>query len=185
MYLQGWENDKADAHFKKQRKSADYADERTKKAFFDMMRKIATEMDKKTGALRFQSDEPIRVLDLCMAPGGYTAAMLDRYPNATSKAFTLPEERGGHQVRLDIQQRRRCEISYVDINMLAGDMGLKVEELPADYPDASQFKFEKLLADEDKFDIVFCDGQVLREHQRSEWREPKEAARLILSCSSP
>jgi hypothetical protein len=59
-------------------------------------------------------------------------------------------------------------------------MGLKVEELPADYPDATQFKFEKLLADEDKFDIVFCDGPVLREHQRSEWREPKEATRLTL-----
>jgi hypothetical protein len=66
------------------------------------MRKIAREIHIKTWVLRIQNVDkkrrPARILDLCMAPGGYTAAALVINPGAHVAAFTLPAAVGSHEL---------------------------------------------------------------------------------------
>ena len=43
------------------------------------------------------------------------------------------------------------------------------------------FFTQKRFAPHEKFDLVFCDGQVLRTQLRAQWRERREARRLTLT----
>ncbi|KAI3326524.1 hypothetical protein HD806DRAFT_551575 [Xylariaceae sp. AK1471] len=72
----------------------------------------------------------------------------------------------------------KTAIDFLDINMLAADMG--VEVVPPEHPDTHNF-LPRLLHPEDVFDLVLCDGQVLRMHSRAEYREKREAVRLTLT----
>ncbi|EHL00694.1 hypothetical protein M7I_3324 [Glarea lozoyensis 74030] len=98
----GWiENkEKGDAHFKAQRAKADQADHSGAERFYIMMQQIAKEMHMVTGALEpRQQEEQLKCLDICMAPGGYTAAVLERHPNAKCFGITLPTKQGGHPLK--------------------------------------------------------------------------------------
>lgn len=60
--------------------------------------------------------------------------------------------------------------------MLAADMG--VMEIPPEHQDTTNF-LPRQFAPEDQFNLVFCNGQVLRTHIRASYREHREARRLI------
>jgi len=79
---------------------------------------IADEMEHVTGALRIQGGghHDIRVLDICMAPGGYTIAALKYNPNAKVHAITLPEEQGGHPIIIDKKVLQGLQL--VDVTLL-------------------------------------------------------------------
>ncbi len=62
--------------------------------------------------------------------------------------------------------------------MLAGDMG--VDSIALSHPEAHEFLSRKLYP-EDVFDLIICDGQVLRTHHRAAYRERREATRLSLT----
>ncbi|KAI4593080.1 hypothetical protein KJ359_010168 [Pestalotiopsis sp. 9143b] len=165
-----------DRHFQRQRKVADEADERTKAHFFRMMKNIAMDMQHSTGKLKLSGGGEGRILDTCMAPGGFLSVVLERNPRATAVAFTLPPSAGGHEVRLP--PAARVATHFVDITMLAEDLG--VMSIPSDHPDASNF-LPKHLSPDQMFDLVICDGQVLRTHHRHEYRELREARRLTVA----
>jgi 23S rRNA U2552 (ribose-2'-O)-methylase RlmE/FtsJ len=118
------------------------------------------------------------VLDMCMAPGGYIAAVLDQYPDAKVRGFTLPVEKGGHAMKL---QSANIHLQSLDVTLLAGDMGLVKADVPSTHPGASDFMMQNQIQETEKFDLIFCDGQVLRTHVRAEWREHGEALRLRLT----
>jgi hypothetical protein len=66
-------------------------------------------------------------------------------------------------------------LEFLDITMLAADMGAVV--IPADHPDANNMlprRFDPFQL----FNLVLCDGQVLRTHTRAAYREKREARRL-------
>lgn len=137
-------------------------------------------MNRETGAFEFTDmPGPKIMLDLCMAPGGFVASVLDRHPAMHARAFSLPVEQGGHRVLLD--DPVNCNVTLADITMLAGDMGVVEADVPVSHPDFGNFRFDKYLSDEDMFDLVVCDGQVLRTHRRESYRESCEAQRL--SCT--
>lgn len=47
----------------------------------------------------FSLDNPqTLILDLCMAPGGFTKSVRKRFPHANVHAITLPPDSGDHQV---------------------------------------------------------------------------------------
>lgn len=175
--MQGWASENADAHFKKQRQQADTPAnlKKTAEFFFALMQRIGAEMHAVTGALRILSHEP-RIMDLCMAPGGYTASAMNVNPGATILGVTLPVAVGGHEVLL--KSNRRICVRYTDITMEAGELG--ITDLPCEHFDYNEFKTEPLLPAESKFHLIFCDGQVLRNHaeHRNPDREPVEAIRL-------
>lgn len=142
------------------------------------MKSIAKQLHNSTRAFHFAKGRyPIDVLDFCMAPGGFLSFVLDTQRVADVRAFSLPVQEGGHEVLVESDT---INVTFTDITMLAIDMGVTAAEISTDHPDASDFCTRKLLSDGEKFNLVICDGQVLRTHQRALWREGREASRLTL-----
>ena len=141
------------------------------------MCKIGDEIDAASGgALSLPHSHP-RVLDLCMAPGGFTASSLKHSPHAVVCAVTLPQDLGG----LKIIHRRdmRVTMKFADITMLHTEFG--VTEIPTGPCQLSQFSDQRLWHGE-LFDLIFCDGQVLQSHEPyiADYRRPVEAIRLTV-----
>ncbi|KAF8847315.1 hypothetical protein BDZ45DRAFT_607666 [Acephala macrosclerotiorum] len=173
----GWKNPKGDEYFQRQRQRADTATREAAARFYRMMQEIGDEMQRVTGALRQnnRSSDDFTILDLCMAPGGYTASALKHNPAAKAVGITLPPDQGGHQVFLDSS---RSTVFYHDITMFAKEFG--VDEVPVTHPGHASFSAERPFLNQ-RFDLVFCDGQVLRTHKRPEYRERTERDRLRIS----
>lgn len=55
----------------------------------------------------------MKVLDICMAPGGYTAAVLKFNPRASTFAITLPKDQGGHPIH--IERSRLAGLQLLDV----------------------------------------------------------------------
>jgi len=142
-----------------------------------MMQQIGDEMQDDTLALShpFQSIESINILDLCMAPGGYTSSALKYNPGATSFGITLPPNQGGH---VPLCPHSQANVRFLDITMLAKEFG--VDEPPKTHPEHAKFLDERPFYGR-LFQLVFCDGQVLRTHQRAEYREAHESRRLVVA----
>jgi hypothetical protein len=143
-----------------------------------MMKTIAMDLDKATGALKLSKIEQPALLDICVAPGGFVDVALTKNPGVRIRAMSLPVEQGGHDVKM---LDAGVNVEFRDITTLAADMGITKNDVPLNFPGPYDFLFEKVLDDNEKFDLVFCDGQVLRTHPRAEWREPREATRLTLT----
>ncbi|KAF5610985.1 methyltransferase family [Fusarium subglutinans] len=174
----GWETSRGDDHFKKQRAVADKCSASSTQFFYTMMKTIAIDLDKATGALNMSKVEQPALLDMCAAPGGFVDVASTKTPGIHIRAMSLPVDQGGHDVKiLDAQ----VDVEFRDITTLAADMGITKDDVPLNFPGPYDFLFEKVLGDDEKFDLVFCDGQVLRTHPRAEWREPREATRLTLT----
>jgi hypothetical protein len=110
-----------------------------------------------------------------MAPGGYTASALAYNPGATAYGVTLPPDQGGHEI---LFRSSKSTVMLLDITMLAREFG--VEEPSSTHPDYASFLQDRPYL-EHRFELVFCDGQVLRQHQRHEYREKQEGLRLLVS----
>jgi hypothetical protein len=111
-----------------------------------------------------------------MAPGGFLATALRLNPRACALGFSLPPSEGGHKVLLP--EDPNIEVRFLDITMLAADMG--VSDIPPENPEAKSF-FPRPFNPGQVFDLVLCDGQVLRTHVRACYRETREASRLTLT----
>ncbi|KAL2841163.1 FtsJ-like methyltransferase family protein [Aspergillus pseudoustus] len=177
---QGWANPAGDVFFSKQRRTADSADDKTARVFYNMMQGIGDEMHLLTGVFRIKhSGGPdTAILDMCMAPGGYLATALHHNPDARAVGFSLPAKQGGHNVLLP--RRPNITLNFLDITMLAADMGATDTSIPAEHPDTDNF-LPRQFDPADKFDLVICDGQVLRTHERAAYRERREATRLTVT----
>lgn len=141
-----------------------------------MMKNIAHELHKSTKAFKIRQavgTEPPSILDICMAPGGFLATALEHNPTSHALAFSLPVSNGGHKVRLP--QRPNVEQRFLDVTMLAADMGMS--DIPQAHPEAENF-MPRQFEPNRLFDLVLCDGQVLRTHVRAPYRENQEARRL-------
>ena len=69
---------------------------RTSLGVFNLMQRIGNEMHEITGVMSLVDTR--NILDLCMAPGGYSASALKFNPQASVSGATLPEEHGGHKL---------------------------------------------------------------------------------------
>lgn len=138
-----------------------------------MMQSIGDELEASTGALTsVLRGDNVQVLDLCMAPGGFTASALKYYPQAEAFGISLPRSMGGHELLVKIAAQN---VRFVDITMLAKEFG--VDEIPITHPEHAKFLEERPFYGQ-AFRLVFCDGQVLRTHSRADYRERLEATRL-------
>lgn len=97
------------------------------------MRQIGDEIQATTGVLALKTESP-NVLNLCMAPGSYTASILKFNPHAHVSGVTLPEKEGGHKLLIQWGlEGSRIEVMQRDITMLSSEFG--VEDIPDDHPD--------------------------------------------------
>ncbi|KAL4742503.1 hypothetical protein BDV11DRAFT_167140 [Aspergillus similis] len=181
----GWETPAGDAFFAKQRRTSDKAHAKTAVHFYRMMQEIATDMNRLTGIFSIRPSTPdvgnrSAILDLCMAPGGFLATALKINPTAQAFTFTLPTSEGGHKVALQLGKYPNVTAHFLDITMLATDMGIPAAEFPPSHPDFARFLPSHFDA-EQRFDLALCDGQVLRTQTRAAYREKREATRLTLT----
>ncbi|KAK3994459.1 S-adenosyl-L-methionine-dependent methyltransferase-like protein [Cladorrhinum sp. PSN332] len=180
--------EEGEAYFQRQRNRADNANEKTKKAFFVIMRNIGREIDAATSALtitRRHHKPRHSILDLGMAPGGFSLAALQRNPSAILRGLSLPPSQGGHEMMIRrkwsvTKTNAQIFVEFRDVTLLWEEMGVDKASIPAEHPDAETFSSDRPFS-EQKFDIVFCDGHVLRTHERGEHREKFEATRLLTS----
>jgi 23S rRNA U2552 (ribose-2'-O)-methylase RlmE/FtsJ len=146
--------------------------------FYKMMKDIGQEMHQLTCALAISKIAPNSptILDMCMAPGGFLATALSINPGAHALGFSLPVSKGGHKALLPTDSN--VTLKFLDITMLATDMG--VTDIPAEHPDAKNMLPQHFDPGQ-LFDLVLCDGQVLRTHVRAPYRERREARRLAVT----
>jgi hypothetical protein len=112
-----------------------------------------------------------------MAPGGYTAATLKYSPHAQAYGITLPSSLGGHLLHIDTS--KLAGVKYLDVTLLYKEFS-EAASPPRSHPDYANFNpFQPYRAY--KFALVFCDGMVLRTHERPSYRGLNELTRL--SCS--
>jgi 23S rRNA U2552 (ribose-2'-O)-methylase RlmE/FtsJ len=140
-----------------------------------MMQNIGIELHGRTEAFNIteQAGHQPRILDLCMAPGEFLSAAMRYNSSAMATAYSLPFEAGGHKVLLP--QNQNIKTTLLDVTMLASDLG--VDEIPEGHPDLANF-LPKHFHEDREFDLVLCDGQVLRTQPRADYREHTEARRL-------
>jgi hypothetical protein len=132
---------------------------RSAKFFSKMLQDVGKQLHSSTGALNVANPvgtQP-RFLDLCMAPGAILSVAMKFNPGAIATAFSLPVAAGGHEVLF--HNNSNVKIELLDITMLAADMG--VVSIPEDHVDAANF-LPKQFDEGRVFDVVLCDGQVLR-----------------------
>ncbi|KAJ5959466.1 uncharacterized protein N7479_006616 [Penicillium vulpinum] len=174
----GWENPKGDKYFRVQRRNADQNNEKNNVYFHNLMKDIAEELHQigNAFAIRRTQKGPPKILDMCMAPGGFLEIAMRKNPGSQAVAFSLPVACGGHKSRLP--RTRNVDQRFLDITMLASDMG--AHEIPTDHPDAKNFLPQQFRPNQ-LFDLVICDGQVLRTHSRASYRETVEARRLTVT----
>lgn len=143
------------------------------------MQDIGNEMDDATGFMPFPSasNSCTKVLDLCMAPGGFSNAIRHRHNTAQIAGLSLPVSLGGHPLLLD-RSKPKLRVKFAEITMLSSEMG--VSAIPPDHPDAANFSQDRPYISE-RFDLVICDGQVLRTQSRQSYRTELEACRLTTS----
>lgn len=142
------------------------------------MKTIAYDMHQVTGVfyIKDRCRDGCSILDMCMAPGGFLEIALSYNPEAQALAFSLPKINGGHSVLLP--KRSNVTLKFLDVTMLAEDMGLS--SVPHEHPDAENF-LPSQFDPRESFDLIICDGQVLRNHDRADYRERTEASRLCLT----
>lgn len=180
---QGWNATEGDTHFRKQREAADNKSDEQEEIFHSLHLKIGDEM-RLSGAFDVEGLEHanINALNLCMAPGAYTSAMLKQYPDASVCGITLPVRSGGHKMIIPYGPKdARVNVKFLDITMLLHEFSTKSFNIPNNHPDAANFITSSPFNGQ-VFELVLCDGQALRTHERAKYRETMREARRLLAA---
>lgn len=177
--IQGWNNPEGEEYFKKQRFHTDNADLDTSYKFLRMMRNVADKMQSATNIFTLPTATSSRaptILGFGFAPGGFVEKALALNPTATATGFSIAHAVGGIPVLIS---GPNLQTHYADITLMAGDLGITPDQIPASHPDATQF-LPRLIRPRAQFDLVTCEGGVLRPHvsRLGVHREVREAHRL-------
>jgi 23S rRNA U2552 (ribose-2'-O)-methylase RlmE/FtsJ len=173
---QGWDNPEGDKYFERQRKLGDDANPETTKIFFGMMNRVGDKMQQATGIFNLPGKRP-SMLALGFAPGGFVGRALKTNPNVQVVGITLPTREKGVE---SLVKNPRLHVVPADVTMLAVDLGFPLADIPAEHPDAKRF-LDRAIRPRQQFDLVTCEGGVLRTHQIASYREQREAHRLKAS----
>ena len=170
----GWVNEEGNRFFAERRAKNSLREE---EFWFRLQIEIINQMDYETDALHPDccSDGKMSVLDLCMAPGGFTYVALrvhGRAREAEIDAITLPVHAGGHKVAVRYGETDpRVKVLFEDITMFSSQFGVPRRDIPDDHPERNYFLHNDPLPNT-SYDLVICDGQTLcgqpRGHRRLE-----------------
>lgn len=133
-------------------------------------------MQQATGVFSLPGKRP-SMLALGFAPGGFVGEALKVNPNVQVVGITLPIKEKGVE---SLVKSPRLNLVQADVTMLAVDLGVSLDEIPPDHPDAKRF-LKRAIRPRQQFDLVTCEGGVLRTHQIASYREHREAHRLKAS----
>lgn len=141
-----------------------------------MMQRVGAKMQEATGVFALSSKRP-SMLALGCAPGGFVGTALKVNPDVQIIGITLPAKDNGVEC---LVRNRRLSLIEADVTMLAADLGMAESDMPADHPDADNF-LARQIRPRQQFDLVTCEGGVLRTHEVASYREHREASRLRTS----
>ena len=167
---------------KKQQLVADEGSRKQHKVFYGLMQRIGDEIQTTTHSLSL-SRRDAQVFDIFMAPSGYSASKLRYSPHARVSGLTLPVGQGGHGLLIPYgPMDSRVSLRFADITILATKIGVTTIGILEDDLDRAKFSIEPIWAGK-LYDLVICDGQVLRTHAMhiATYRERREAGRLTYS----
>ncbi|KAJ0421789.1 hypothetical protein BJY00DRAFT_311802 [Aspergillus carlsbadensis] len=175
---EGWSN-AGDEFFKKRRECVVKANHRARLGLYRMTQEVGDGLASATGVLDFPRTSSPRILDLCMGPGGFSMTSRKRLPCSIIDALTLPTELCGYQVMFP---EIFNEIIYADITMFAQEMTPgEADKYLSGQPDSTEFHTTRPYL-ENKYDVIFCEGAVCKDHLREEYRSVDcEAPRLWAS----
>ncbi|KAL4967157.1 uncharacterized protein BDV14DRAFT_198256 [Aspergillus stella-maris] len=177
----GWSNPAGDTFFADRRQQAARPSYKQKRLLYDMTKSIGENLVRATDILDTKnqtSDDTFRALDLCMAPGGFSATVKNNIPNAHIDGITLPPKLGGYEVLAD---RAFREIKHADITMYVSEMDVDANTyIPPSHPDREIFIHDRPFLVQ-QYNLIFCGGGVVRVHDREDYRKGCEGARLTLS----
>lgn len=140
------------------------------------MIKIGNKFNNMTGVFRISSPEP-RVLDFCMAPGGFVNCVLHYNKSAKVDAFSLPPDQGGHHVLVDYAPKdERVMLHFKDVTMFAAEFGPPVS---AEHHAAWKSLEQEWPYQTQNYDLVICDGALALDKYRD--RVVVESERLLCS----
>lgn len=176
IHTQGWDNPEGDRYFERQRHLSDHPDEQTSKIFMGMMQRVGAKMQDATSVFTLPDKRP-SMLALGCAPGGFVNTALKVNPDVQIVGITLPVRDNGVEC---LVRNRRLVLIEADVTMLAADLGLTGKDIPADHPDAHKF-LARQIRPRQQFDLVTCEGGVLRTHEVASYREHREPSRLRTS----
>ncbi|KAL2800321.1 hypothetical protein BJX66DRAFT_332462 [Aspergillus keveii] len=176
---EGRSNTAGDEFFKKRWDCVVKANHRARLGLYRMTQEVGDGLASATGLLDLYGTSSPRILDLCMAPGGFSMTSKKRLPRSIIDAITLPTELGGHQV---MSPEIFNEIIYAEITMFAQELVLgEADRYLSAHPDSAKFHTTRPYL-ENKYDVVFCGGTVCKDHPREEYRSVDcEAPRLWAS----
>ena len=118
----------------------------------------------------------VQILDLCMAPGGFSAYAIRKNPMGTVDTFSLPEAEGGHAVLLPFGKRdTRVQVHFTDITMWAEELG--INNILDNHPDISKFCSGWPYAC-GAYDLVTRDRQALCSQEVAEYRKRTKQTHL-------
>lgn len=158
VLLNGWvyaglAEQNATEHFENERRHADHPDEARKTQFYNMTCKIGQDLNTTTRIMssHHHSSRNVAILDVCMAPGGFTTTALRYVPTGHVCGVSLPASMGGHEVRVpNWKKNKRLTIQFLDITMLAAEMGVDINtKISAAHPDVGRFSPERPFMDEE------------------------------------
>ncbi|KAJ5928261.1 hypothetical protein N7466_007217 [Penicillium verhagenii] len=158
-----WKSAEADKYYEGQKARAVVTvSEAQRTVFFNMMKVLGDKLQKiynliPPPAKRMSYD----VLDLCMAPGGFTYTVLKSNRYAKVCAISLPPSEGGIEIYLDDWQNNpRLKVELTDLTMLAGEIGFSIPASQDNPSPTAKFSNRTLFPGQ-QFDLIFCDGHVL------------------------
>ncbi|KAJ5914667.1 hypothetical protein N7504_003550 [Penicillium tannophilum] len=157
-----WKSPKADEYFKNQKaRAVQIVSEEQRANFFSMMTKIGDYFQDQEKLIPPPSKRMnFDVLDLCMAPGGFSATALKYNRFAQVYAISLPRDEGGLEIYLpNWQENKRLRVKLLNLTMLSAELGFPTLA-SQDHPSASKFSNHIPYAGR-QFDLIFCDGHVL------------------------
>ncbi|KAL4810582.1 hypothetical protein BDV18DRAFT_149855 [Aspergillus unguis] len=134
---------------------------KTIKHFYKIIEEIRYNMQQLTGKHS--------ILNICMALGGFLAAVLYINPEAQALGFSLPKYNNRHNVLLP--KHPNIILKFLNITMLAANMGLT--DFLYNHLDAGNF-LPGQFKPKHSFDLVLYNGQVLRNHERAAYQEHRE-----------
>ncbi|KAJ5144381.1 hypothetical protein N7476_004816 [Penicillium atrosanguineum] len=151
----GWNNPKGDDYLRAQRRNADQSSVKNDFYFHSLVKDIGEELHQfgNIFAINRTQEGPPKILDMCMAPGGFWETALKKNPGSQAVAFSLPVTCGGHKSQLP--KDMNVDQKFLDVTMLASDMG--AHEIPKDHPDAINFLPQQLRQNQ-LFDLVISLG---------------------------
>lgn len=177
--FQGWNSPEASEYFEKEREAAS-GKTKTGGTYDSQFFGIGKEL-RMVGAFEVFDSNPSEFssLNLCMAPGAYTATILEQYPDASVCGITLPVESGGHKIIIPYGSAdSRIDVAFMDITMLLGEFLDPGVNIPATHPDAAKFVSQSPFSGK-FFDLVLCDGNLVKGLGGAGKKESLEPTRLL------